>query len=533
MQETEFAVLELFRTNPKTEFSTSEIVELITPGYDRIKTELLDTDLERVASGKSRKAELHRLTLYYLNKLVRKGLLTIKTVGRNKERVFACLQDPQELSPAYRALAGLQHHTITPALGIEGFEDKGIVARYEPSTWVERVNSILLESTFFKNLKDLSSAINNTLQCVNDVVGVNNFETIIQALEPQVVVAALKALNKIAESHARHLTFIIDLTNVQKDEILLKVVKGALDSKLKHITFVFDCEVKEFQDHRQLFKDLVKLYSLAGESLFIKNQSIYNAPYIVGRAGPYTFAEREWKNYKTEFLGKMPGLVCSNAAFLVDMQRLLENGVEHHAGGVIELMGRIAKSFLLTNAEQYERSEHFLQGLTKYSPSNVQNFFMFSRNFVRFWNYGWKTPAYDQKFVISYLGESKRAVDEYCISEETIYKSCGMPTRFRIAYSCTDQPVVSKIFSKAVYERIVVKNPTDFFSDEKINNIISTKEEIFTHFDGGDRITFDRPVPRKPEDAVTEISYILNSFRLPFFRYHFINQINTPLTQFI
>ncbi len=533
MQETEYTIFELFRNNPHAEFSTTEIVERITPGYDKVHQDLLSTDSERLDAAKRRKAKLHRINLYYLNKLVRKGVLTIKSVGRNKERIFAALQDPKELSPAYRMLAQLHPIGITPALGIEGFEEKGIVARYEPTTWVERVNSILLESTYFKTLKDLISTANNTLTSVNDAIALNDFEQVIQKNDPQTVLTALKALSKQADSHARHVSIIIDITNIEQHDAVLRVIKGAIAEELRNLTFIYDVQVKEFQDHKDFFKELVKIYSGAGQSLFIKNQTVHQAPYLIGRTGPYTFDERDWKLYRNEYQGTMPGLVCGTATFLIDIERLFSNTKEHQTGAVIELMGKIAKSLLLTNAEQRERSEHFLQGLIQLSPDHAQNYFMFSRNYVRFWNYGWKTPAYDQAFVIAYLSESKKAVDEYCLSEETIYKSCGMPTRFRIAYSCTDQGSATKLFSPANYRRVTIHSPTDFFSNDEINTTISTKEDIFKQFDGGDRITFDRPLPKKSEDVVNEISYILNTFRLPFFRYHFTNQSEIPLTRYL
>jgi hypothetical protein len=533
VQETDYAIFELFRHNPHAEFSTTEIVERITPGYDAIHQDLYSNDLDHQNAAKKRKAELHRKTLYYLNKLVRKGALTIKSVGKNKERIFAALQDPHEISPAYRMHAQLPLPGITPALGIEGYEEKGIVARYEPTTWVERVNSILLESTYFKQLKDLISTANNTLTCVNDAIALNDFEQVIQKNNPQTVLAALKALSKQAESHARHVTLIIDVTNIEKQDSVLQVIRGVIENDLHNLTFIYDMQVKEFQDHKDFFKNIVKTYNSAGKSLFIKNQTVHQAPYLIGKAGPYTFDERDWKLYRGEYQGRMPGLVCGTATFLIDVGKLVTETKAHHAAAIIELIGKLAKSLLLTNAEQRERSEHFLGGLIQENPAHAQNYFMFSRNYVRFWNYGWKTPDYDQEFVTKYLGESKKAADEYCINEETIYKSCGMPTRFRIAYSCTDSGSAKKLFLPANYRRITVNSPTDFFNNDDINNIISTKEEIFKYFDGGDRITFDRPVPKKPEDVVNEISYILNTFRLPFFRYHFTNQSEMPLTRYL
>ncbi len=528
MRETEFAIFELFRTNSKAELSTSEIVEKITPSYDKIQRDLFNQDRELSKNAKNKKAELHRLTLYYLNKLVRRGALSIKSIGKNKERVFTILNDLEELSPKYR----LSQNTIgiTPALGIEGFEEKGIVARYESANWVERVNSILLESTYYKNLRDLISITNNTLSSINDVIALNNFEMVIQKNNHESIITSLKSLNKQAESNARYVNLIIDMTNVENTNQLLNIIKFVIDNKLSKLIFIYDTDTKEFQDNKDFFNALVKIYSLNGQSLFIKNQTIHQAPYLVGKAGPYTFNEKEWKTYQDEFYGKMPGLVCGTITFLIDIERLFQN-TKPQINSIIELMNKLSKSLLLTNAEQRERSEHFLKSLM--NEKHSQNYFMLARNYIRFWNYGWKTPSYDQNFVIKYLSETKKAVDEYCLSEETIYNSCGMPTRFRISYSCLDQNIAKKIFSPENYLKISITNPTDFFSKEQIADVIRTKEKIFTYFDGGDRITFNRPVPKKAEDVVNEIGFILNSFRLPFFRYNFISNNEVLLIQYL
>jgi len=522
MKETEYTVCELFRTNPAVDFTTTQIVERITPGYPQIHKDLTGQESDRINQAKRRKAELHRKTLYYLNKLVRKGILTVKSVGRNKERTFSALNDPREHVPAYHIISHLNPPAPLPALGIEGFEEKGIIARYKADTWVERVNSILLESTFFKSLKDFVSTINNTFNAVNDVIALNDFEYVIQNNDPEVVLNALKALNKKAEDYALQLNVIIDLTNVTAHEPLLHVVNGAINEELNNIIFIYDTTTKEFLDHKPLFKELVTIYSRFDKgSLYIKNQTIHRAPYLWGKAGPYTLTEQATEHYKRELKGKIPGLVCGNAAFMIDIDRLFNLTEEHRTGAVIELIVKLARSLLLTNAEQRARSEHFLKPLIQLAPQHAKDFFKFSHNYVRFWNYGWKSQNFDQAFVTKYLSESKKAADDYCINEETIYKSCGMPTRFRIAYSCVNKRNANSMFSKPNYKRIEINSPMDFFSNDKINKAIDTKEEIFRQFDGGDRLTFDRPKPEKPEDAVNEISYILNTYRIPFIRYKF------------
>ncbi|MEM4247441.1 MAG: hypothetical protein QXF14_03920 [Candidatus Woesearchaeota archaeon] len=506
-------ILEVFRKEPLTARSTTEVVEKITPGYEAIEKDILDTDREKSRNAKKLKAKLHRKTLYYLNKLVRQGFLSVKTIGENKEKVFVLTEAPTQsvASPEQRAI---------PAMPIEGYEQKKIIYRLEPLAWLERLNAILLETPKFCTAADLSQAVTNAFGASNDALGLNDFEQFFQKEDVSTSTAFLRSLNQKCEDYGRKATLVIDLTNVTSPDLVLAPIKNYLGTKIPHhITFVFDVYPRELIENKDFFEKLINIYAEAGESIFIKNENVHNAPYIIGKAGPYTFPNDVWKEYKSGLSEQVPGLVCAHATIMVDVEKYFRNNPKTPSS-FTDLMLKVAKSLRLANENQRKKSSEFFKGKIQLTPSKAKQFFKFSRNYIRFWNYGWKVPGADQNFVLQFLQESKNAVNEYCLNEETIYQSCGMPTRFRIAYSCAFEEFVKEIFTKPLFPKCVIKTTNDYESTE-VKELIRTKETIVRVFDGGDLMTFKRTGTVNPAEIISEISKILINYGLPLFRIQF------------
>ncbi|MEM4282498.1 MAG: hypothetical protein QXU88_01535 [Candidatus Woesearchaeota archaeon] len=525
----ETSILELLAKNPEKEFSTTEIVEKLTPGYDEIERLLISSDVERQKQAKRRKAQLHRRILYYLNKLVLEGYIRITKEGKNKEKSFAIVAGVEV--PHFDNITVTR--PITPPMPVEGYEQKGIIYKLEATTWIDRLNSVLLEASLFKSPKGLWHAINGCFGVVNDVIAVNDFEVMVQKSETQLLAPFVTKLNAKCDDYGKKICYIIDMTNVTKGEPILKLISLLLQQKNRNITFVFDTQLKEFYEHSDFFEKLVQLYSRHNESLYIKNQNCYQAPYFVGKAGPYTFSENEWLLYEKEMQGHIPGLICGQSTIMVDVERFFQNqekAIEQFKRFVL----KIADSLLLANSLQRQRSDELFGSLIALDPSHAKNFFMFGKNYVRFWNYGWKNSQFSIEFLLSYLKESKKAVDDFCIAEDTIYKSCGMPTRFRVAFSCAFDDFVRDIFTKPSYKRYFVRGLSDLYNDE-LKQVMETKEKLFEVFDGGDMISFYKKGPMQPKDVLREMGFILNTYRLPFFRYSFSGalELNVRLEQFL
>lgn len=528
MRGVENQILEFFRKEPGTPRSTTDVVEKITPGYEEIAKNILDTDKEKSRTAKTLKAKLHRQTLYYLNKLVKQGFLAVKTIGENKEKVFVLTEIPTQ------AVASPEQHAI-PAMPIEGYEQKNIIYRLEPLAWLERLNAILLETPKFNTVGALSQAVTNAFSATNDALGLNDFEQFLQKSDVGTSTGFLRSLNQKCEDYGRKATLIIDVTNLTSPDLVLTPIKNHLNTKkTNNITFVFDVYPRELIENKDFFEKLISIYAEAGESIFIKNENVHNAPYILGKAGPYTFPNDVWKEYKAGLSEQVPGLVCAHATIMVDVERYFSSNPKTPSS-FTDLMLKVAKSLRLANESQRKRSAEFFKGGIQLTPTKAKQFFKFSRNYARFWNYGWKVPGADQNFVLQFLQESKNAVNEYCLNEETIYQSCGMPTRFRIAYSCAFEEFVKDMFTKPLFQKCVIKTANDYESPE-VKELIKTKETIVRVFDGGDLMTFKRTGTINPSEIIGEISKILINYGLPLFRMQFSGHKTggiTTLSQFM
>jgi len=533
------SILEVFRRNPHSVFSTSEIVKKTEPKkFETIKGELDNefNDSERIKKAKRKKAKLHRKILYHLNKLVEKGILRVTKEGKKGEKYFALDIEEGEEIVIDKYKKGKSIHISkpqTPAIPIEGYEQKRIIHKLEPSTWIERLNSILIECPMFDSFKGLIHFITTCFSNINDTIALNNFESCLEDHEPNQIIKFIQKLNDRCSDYGKKVSCSLEVSNIREDSKVLELLKAYKKEKVKNISFIFECENKDIDAKPTFFEKLIKIFSGSELNLYIKNKKICSSPYILGRAGPYKFDENEWDDYKRELRGELKSVICSQATVMVDTDRFFEEE-SRNLDKFKEFNLKIAESLLVTNSIQRRRSEEFFNEIIKLNEMHVKDIFIFSRNYVRFWNYGWKREDFDPETLINLFTNSKKAVDKFCISEDTIYKSCGMPTRFRVAFSCAFEIFVKDIFSKAKYKKFQIKGIKDFY-DEKIKKILEVKEKLFKVFDGGDLISFYRIGSLDPKDIVREILFVLNTYKLPFFRWNLkcIKESDMKLNEFL
>ena len=537
MNKTEYNLLLFFKKNPEREFSTTDILANIFPeDYKDIEEALKNqfADKQMLNEAKRKKGQLHRKILYYLNNLVEEDILKISKQGNKGEKYFTILLEQGEeiiINKSKRKI--IISKPSMPAMPIDGYEQKNIAMRFESATWIDRLNSILLESTKFKNLKELYTAVNNCFSNINDVIGLNDFESIIQDNDINDSFSFLRKINSECVDYGKKLSCIIDITNLkeQKSDKVIEFIKEYCDMHSENIILIFDVRSKELQENSDFFEKVIDIFMNTKTKIYIKNQDLYGAPYILGRAGPYCFDESEWLVYKKEFQKQSYGLACSQSTVVVHVNRFFK---EYNDVNQFRLfIKNIVKSLLSANSLQRRKSDEYFREIVKLTFPNVKEFFTMSRNYIRFWNYGWKDPNLNQNYVIDLIKSTKKEIDNFCVAEETIYKSCGMPTRFKVAFSCLFNGSKFK-FSKGLFNKIEIKKLEDLYSKE-IEEILNIKEEIFQAFDGGDRARFYRTGKINSKDICRELNIILKTYKIPFFCYEFseIRGAELKLTSFI
>jgi len=537
MNQTEYNLLLFFKKNPQKEFSTTDILTNIFPDEYKNIEEIFKNqfaDKQMLNKAKRKKGQLHRKILYYLNNLVEEDILKISKQGNKGEKYFVLsLEEGEELIINKSKRKIIISKPSMPAMPIDGYEQKNIAARFESATWIDRLNSILLETTKFRNIKDLYNTINKCFSNINDVIGLNDFESVIQTNELNESLSFLRKINSECVDYGKKLSCIIDITNLKKEKTnkVIEFIKEYCDMHSENITLIFDVRSKELQEHSDFFEEVIDIFINSKIRIYIKNQDLYCAPYILGRIGPYCFDENEWLIYKKEFQKKSYGLACSQSTVVVDVNRFFRESNDIKQFRLF--IKNIVKSLLSANSLQRRKSDEYFKNIVKLTFPYVKEFFTLSRNYIRFWNYGWKEPNLNQNYVIELIKSTKEEIDNFCVSEETIYKSCGMPTRFKVAFSCLFNGSKFK-FSKGLFHKTEIKKLEDLYSKE-IEELLGVKEEIFQAFDGGDRSRFYRTGKINSKDICREFNIILKTYKIPFFCYDFakIKGADIKLTTFI
>ena len=147
------------------------------------------------------------------------------------------------------------------------------------------------------------------------------------------------------------------------------------------------------------------------------------------------------------------------------------------------------------------------------------DFFELSSSHIRFWNYNITEQPYEEIF-LNLFENIKQKITEFTAAEETIYKSCGMPTKFKIKFSSTFSSFGNKLLSKQVYHKVNVVDMKDLQKDET-KKFMTKRKKLFSIFEGGDRLRLYRETPKEVSDIIHEINFITNTYRIPLFCYDF------------
>ena len=118
------------------------------------------------------------------------------------------------------------------------------------------------------------------------------------------------------------------------------------------------------------------------------------------------------------------------------------------------------------------------------------------------------------------IKSTKELVDNFCYSEETIVKSCGVPIRFKIAFSSAFRNFDQKFMGERDYKKFTITKAEDYYNNE-IKGFLVAREKMFEIFDGGDRLRIFRKNDFAPQEILHEIGILMNAYRIPFFTYDF------------
>jgi hypothetical protein len=503
-------IIELFKKKG-SEISTKEILIYVYPEYEKFK------DFDDVDS-KRKIAQAHRRLLYHINELVERGILRFSRFGEKGHKFFVLNinenEEITEFSSRYKKKMIISK-PMMPSMPIESYEHQGIIKKFENQSWIDKLNSVVIFCKNIDNLNLLDDIFESSLAIVNDCICFEDFDEILRKIDKKQVIKFLEKISSECNDFQKKICCIINISNVRKED-LIDVVEKVIEDNMKEITFIYNLNNEDMQERFGMLSETVMHYIKKKKMFYIKNKNLYKAPYFIGSAGPYCFSE-------TDFFEKKEPLyvaACSQSSLIIDVEKFFSlNGMDIDKFSL--LMFNISRSFLSANSLQRRKSEDYFKSVSKFDKINEKEFLEFSRNYIRFWNFGISQPGINQSLVLNMINEAKKKIYEFSLAEEIIYKSCGMPTRFRIGLSCAFETSQEKL-SSAKYKPLKIQGLDDLYK-QKLKKELIERENVSFMFDGGNDVTFHRSGNFTSEEIIREFSIVLNSYKFPLFSYNFEN----------
>jgi hypothetical protein len=517
MRDTEQAILNVFKAYPSKHLETSELAREIFPEDYSTIDELIKSPDKKIANeAKRRKFQLHRKILYYLNKLIAEHILIITKIQEKGEKVFGLAIEEGDitLEKGYKKIVITKPALLTNQ--IETYEKQKMMKKFEDESWINRFNSILLECSKVSTVEKLYGTVKDCFNNVNDAIALNEFEILLQYPTDEWR-SFIEKSSIETQNIDKTLSLIVNISN-SESAILEDFIKFFAEINPKKINIIFNMTNKDMQKYNGFFKTLIEQFSKQKIKINIKNKELSIAPSFKGRAGIYTFDEEDWKSYQKNIKGRILGLSCSQSAIAVNINKFFETYQTDKE--FRQAIMNAAKTLLSANTIQRRKSNEYFRSINNINSPYSNDFYRFSNNYIRFWNYDWHKDIDENKNLFELIKSTKELVDNFCLSEETIFKSCGIPIRFRIFFSSAFRNFDSVFMGEREYKKATVKSSEDFYKGD-IKKFISIREKLFDIFDGGDRLRIFRSTEFVPEDIMHEWSIILSAYKVPFFTYDF------------
>ncbi|MBN1275488.1 hypothetical protein JXA12_04330 [Candidatus Woesearchaeota archaeon] len=519
---------EFFHQHPYAEHATSEIIKAVYPDeYGRIKAALHDplTDRESRLVAKRHKGQLHRRILYHLNRLEAEGVIAVSQTKGKGEKCYV-LNQQQGRKPQHQRIP---HAPMgQPLLRLEHYVQRRVITSYDPRGWHSRLNAVLLDTVEEDTVESLHARIASVSKHVNDVIGIYAAEQLLVKEDLDRLSKLLRQLDIDTRDNERSVCLLIDLTKVSE----LKYTEDFFDAfallNPANVKVVL-CITKKFLDrHQRLMKHIIRRCSEASIKLNLHDLDVHEAPIIVGNAGVYTLQKEEWRTYLDEVRGKTIGICVGQVSVGVDVHRFFQE--RRTDKEFRQFILKLGQALVESSTEQRKRADAVFADINRLNKK-PHEFFRFSTSYIRLWNYDWQER--ERPHFIDLLSTAAEELAEFCRAEETIFKSCGIPIRFKATLASMFSKFDPSFCSERRYSKVTVLHSRTL-QDEEMRSFIKARERIFKLFDSNDRIRIFRATPCEPDDVLEEIKEILKQHDIPNLTYDFAERkADMTLSQFM
>ncbi len=384
MHPTEQRILQKFGSDPAREFSTNDLVRLVfSEEYEEARKYIFNEQNDKGITllGKRKKARLHRKLLYYLSRLEQEGLLRVtRTEGRG-EKFFVLNTDKEVVSKRDRALRSIlstiniQETNNVSLYGLESYEESRMIKRYDPQNWINRINSLVIESTIRNDINALYQLITEVYPSYNDVLGIARFEEMVASEDLQDLRAFIKKCDIDTRDYNKYINLIIDMSKIKDSVKLTDFVESFASINPRKVFIIFQANSRTISGHTRFVKQLIKHFAENKIRINIQNKDLKQAPFMIGRAGAYTFNEEEWAAYEQETRGKTIGLCCSETSLYVDVHRFFKE--KKSFTEFREFLAKAAKALLMASTAQRKKSDVFFKTINELNKGSQNRFFAY------------------------------------------------------------------------------------------------------------------------------------------------------------
>lgn len=519
MHPTEAKILGIFAKQPFRDFSTTELVKSVfLVEHEQIMKLFEKQDLEWQKLAKRQKARLHRKLLYHLNKLENDKILKVTRIQGKGEKYFVLNHEKELESKKDKVIKTLfdnisREEKTENLSGLEIYEENGILKRYDEQSWTTKLNAILLDLRD-KTLKDLEEELAISYSLCDDVIGIYGFERLIEQFGAEKTILTIKKIQLESEEYNKQINLIINLSKINHIVNISDFIISYSILKAKNIHIIFQAMPEDLKSNLRLQRQIITHFKK--EKIRINIHKSNKQPLLIGRAGVYVITKDDWEEYNL-YKGSIIGLCFAENSLVVDMYRFFRKEKKSYTE-FREFILKVARSLLRTTATLRKQSDATFQSINTINSPKQSKFFLFSKNYIRLWNYDFEVIPYDD--FIALLQTTKEQLQEFCKVEETIFKSCGIPINLNINLASSFKKFNEHWLSPRRYKKYTIRNKKELKSEAIIKNI-KQREEIVRIFNGADRLRFFRNEESQAQEILEELIELLQNYDLPLISYDF------------
>ncbi|MFT4311349.1 MAG: hypothetical protein ACMXX7_01870 [Candidatus Woesearchaeota archaeon] len=386
--------------------STFEIIKKVF--YNEIKEieKLNNSKLpELLKIAKRKKAKLHRKILYHINELIKDNVLIVQGQIGKGEKLYSLNKLAINDETIKYDVAYSEIESIDSTL-----QNKEYV-KITTNNWLRKLDALQIKS---QNIQKIFSQIKKYSSHIIDVLVIDEFEKTLASSD------TIYLNNLITNIEKQNFEFTLCL-NIKIKELDLDKIIDLLDitNKKEGLKINFLLKKEDLKKRNKLINIILENYDL---SKIIFQNDEKKSTIAVGKNGIYNLNYKDQKYIKKNHsFSQINAITINSSSLLFDFKKIKNESYTKKR----KLFLEIAKYLIQSTSLQRRRSEIFFKTINNVDDNN-NDFYRFASNSIII-----KNIELDEENII-FLKSIKNILHEFCKIEETIFKSCGIPTTHQI-----------------------------------------------------------------------------------------------------